>query len=86
MIDETGVGGAYDFELAWGEDRIGSVTAALRDGFGLQLTPAKRDMEALIVDQVRPDATLVLLAQAGRLTRNAPPYVRQRLADVLAIR
>lgn len=85
VIDETGITGSNNLELGWGENRIASVTAALHDRFGLLLSPDKRDMEALIVDGIRRDAALLLLAQAGRITRGAPPYLRQRIADILTI-
>ena len=86
VIDETGITGTYDLELDWGEDRVASVTAALRDRFGLQLSAGKRDMEALIVDSVRREASLVLLSQVGRATRKAPAQVRRQISNVLTIR
>jgi uncharacterized protein (TIGR03435 family) len=86
VIDETGIAGSYNIEFGWGEDRVASVTAALRDRFGLRLTPDSRDMDALIVDRIRRDPALVLLAQVGRLTRAAPPRVRQHIANALTIR
>jgi len=70
----------------WGEDRVQSVTATLRDRFGLRLSPGARDMDALIVDRIRPEPALVLLAGIGRITRGAPTPVRQRIADVLTVR
>ena len=86
VIDETGIAGSYDFEFGWGEDRVATVTTALREQFGLQLSPEKRDLDALIVDSIRRDPALVLLEHVGRMTRGAPPYVRQRIADILTIR
>jgi uncharacterized protein (TIGR03435 family) len=86
VIDETAVAGSYNIEFGWGEDRVRSVTAALRDRFGLRLTPDSRDMDALIVDRIRRDPALVLLAQVGRLTRAAPPRVRQQIANALTMR
>jgi uncharacterized protein (TIGR03435 family) len=86
VIDQTGIAGSYNMEFDWGEDRVGSVTAALRDRFGLRLMPETRDMDALVVDRIRRDAALVLLAQVGRLTRAAPPLVRQQIANVLTMR
>ena len=85
VIDETGLEGNYELDLAWATDRVGSVTAALRDRYGLQLTPATRDMEALVVDSARRDAALVLLEHLGRLASTAPPEVRTRLARLLSV-
>jgi uncharacterized protein (TIGR03435 family) len=85
VVDETAISDSYDFDLEWEEDRIASLTAALRDRFGLKLTPAKRNMEALVVDDIRRDASLALLGHIGRLTRNAPPDIRRRIAHVLTI-
>lgn len=86
VVDETGITGKYNLEFGWEEDRAGSVTAALRDRFGLRLSPEKRDLEALIVDSVQRDAGLVLLEGADRLTRGAPPNVRRKVAEILTIR
>ena len=85
VIDETGITGWYNLEFGWGDDRVASVTSVLQDRFGLRLSPGHRNMEALIVDRVRRDAALVLLAQIARVTRSAPPHLRQRIADVLRI-
>jgi uncharacterized protein (TIGR03435 family) len=85
VIDETGITGSYNLEFGWGDDRVASVTATLRDRFGLRLTSGKRDLEALIVDDIRRDAALVLLAQIGRVTSAAPPALGQRIAHVLKI-
>jgi hypothetical protein len=73
-------------EFGWGEDRIASVTATLRDRFGLRLSPGTRDIEALIVDKIRRDPALVLFDGIGRLTRAAPAGLRQTIADVLIVR
>jgi uncharacterized protein (TIGR03435 family) len=86
VIDETAVRGSYDMEFDWGQDRVGSVTATLRDRFGLRLSPGTRDMETLIVDRIQRDPALVLFDQVGRLTRAAPAQVRKRIADVLTMR
>lgn len=85
VVDETGITGSYNLELGWEEDRVKSLTAVLRDRFGLQLSPDTRDMKALIVDGVRRDAALVLLAQAGHVTKAAPPQLRERIAALLTI-
>jgi uncharacterized protein (TIGR03435 family) len=86
VIDETGIAGSYNVEFGWGEDRVASVTAVLRDKFDLRLSPATRDMDALIVDRIRRDPTLVVLAQIGRITRGAPTNVRQQIANALTMR
>jgi uncharacterized protein (TIGR03435 family) len=86
VLDETAIEGSYNLSFEWGDDRVASVTAALRDRFGLELSPARREMEALIVDRIQRDPALVLLDRLGRATRAAPPHVRQRIADILRIR
>jgi uncharacterized protein (TIGR03435 family) len=86
VIDETGIRGSYDMEFGWSGERVASVTATLRDRFGLRLSPGTRDMETLIVDRIRRDPALVLFDQVGRITRAAPAPVRQRIADVLTMR
>jgi uncharacterized protein (TIGR03435 family) len=86
VIDETGITGTFDLEFEWREDRVASVTAAIHDRYGLRLSPAKRDLEVLIVDRVQRDAALVLLAQIGRITSGAPPQLRQQIASLLTIR
>ena len=86
VIDETGITGWYNLEFGWEENRVPSVTAVLHDRFGLQLSPGKRDMEALIVDSIRRDASLVLLEQIGRITSGAPAGVRQHIAELLTTR
>ena len=86
VVDETGITGTYNLEFEWDENRVASVTTALRDRFGLQLSSGTRDMEALIVDTAQRDAALLLLAHIGRVTRAAPPEFRRRIADILTIR
>jgi len=86
VIDETGITGWYNLEFGWEENRVKSVTAVLRERFGLELAPGKRDMDTLIVDHIRRDAALVLLEQIGRMISVAPTGVRQHIAEVLTIR
>ena len=85
VIDETGLTGPYKIEFEWGDDPVASVTAVLRDRFGLQLSPEKRNMDALIVDHVRRDAALVLQEYVGRATRSAPPSIRHHIARMFAV-
>jgi uncharacterized protein (TIGR03435 family) len=85
VIDETRAEGAFTFDFEWGDDRTASITAVLRDRFGLELSSGRRDMEALVVDSIRRDASLVLLEQAGRLTRGVPPDLRRRLSSLLTV-
>ena len=85
VIDETGITGSYNLEFGWGEDRVTSVTSEIHDEFGLQLSPGKRDLEALIVDSIQPDRSLTLLAQIGHLTDGAPPGLRRRISSLLAV-
>lgn len=84
VIDETGLTGSYDLQFGWGEERLSSVTATLRDRFGLRLSADTRNMEALIVDRIWRDPELVILAHVGRMMRWAPAQVRQRIAGVLS--
>jgi uncharacterized protein (TIGR03435 family) len=85
VIDETGISGSFNLDLAWGDNRVESVTTDLVERFGLRLSPARRDMEVLVVDSIQRDAALVLLAEVGRITRSAPAQVRQGIARVLTI-
>ena len=86
VVDETGIRGAYDMEFGWREDRVLSTTATLDEQYGLRLVPGRRDLETLIVDEARPDLSLVLLAQVERATRSAPESFRRQVADLLSIR
>jgi uncharacterized protein (TIGR03435 family) len=86
VIDETGITGVYHFEFQWGEDPIDSITAALRDRYGLHLSAATRTLDALIVDGVHRDPSMLLLGHVGRATRSAPPEIRRQIAGLLTIR
>jgi uncharacterized protein (TIGR03435 family) len=86
VVDETNVRGAYDLEFGWRDDRLPSVTTALEEQYGLRLSAGRRELEALIVDDARRDASLVLLAQIERATRAAPESVRRRIANLLSVR
>jgi uncharacterized protein (TIGR03435 family) len=83
VIDETGVDGFYDLAFGWGDDRVATVTATLRERLGLQLTKDQRDLEVLVVEGIRRDASMFLQAQAGRITRGAPAVVREGVAKLL---
>ncbi len=50
IIDETGLDGKYDFELVWEAAKPESLPQAVREGLGLELIPAKRRVEKLIVE------------------------------------
>jgi uncharacterized protein (TIGR03435 family) len=86
VVDETGVRGAYDMEFGWREDRVPSITTALDGQYGLRLSPGRRDLEALIVDEARRDFSLVLVAQIERAMRAAPYSVRRHIAHLTTIR
>jgi uncharacterized protein (TIGR03435 family) len=85
VIDQTGLTGAYNLPSGWDGNRAASITAAPRDRFGLTLTPARRDLDALVVDGIRRDPALFVLAQAGGVIRHAPSYLRQRIGSALAV-
>lgn len=85
VIDETGLRGSYDLTLDWTDDPVASITPFLRDRFGLQLTPARRDVDVLVIDRCRPDAALLMLGQTPRLTHFAPNRVRNQIARTLTI-
>jgi uncharacterized protein DUF3738 len=85
VVDSTGLSDRYDFELTWHDPPLQDVTVALRDRFGLELAPTRVDMDTLVIDYARRDPVLFLLAQAGRLTRFAPAFVRNSVASALAI-
>jgi uncharacterized protein (TIGR03435 family) len=86
VVDESGLRGSFDLEFGWREDRVPSVTAALAEQYGLLLTPGRRPLEALIIDEARRDVSLVLLTQAERATRGAPASIRRHIADLLTVR
>ena len=85
VIDESGLNGTFELDIEWTQDRVGSLTAALERN-GLRLTPAKRDMMALVVDDVRRDPALVVLGRVGQLTDSAPSNIRQAVANLMTIR
>jgi len=83
VIDETGIPGHYTFEFAWGDDRLATVKTALETRFGLFLSPERRPLDALIVDQVELPAALSLLRRTARATNPLPTGLRQTLSRAL---
>ncbi len=53
VVDETQIEGRYNFFFPWDRDHDDTqvIIKALRDKFGLTLTPAKREIEVLVVRQ-----------------------------------
>ena len=86
VVNETGLTDSYDLEFGWGPDRLESVSGTLQRRFGLQLARGQRNMEALVVEGMRRDASLVLIAGIDQLARHAPAHVRRQLAEILTLR
>lgn len=86
VVDETGISGNYNLEFAWGEDRERSLIAVMRDKFGLMLTPSRRDLEALVVDSIRPDFAMAFFDGIGRATARTPAGFRRSIARLFTIR
>jgi uncharacterized protein (TIGR03435 family) len=86
VIDETGLRASYDLTLDWGDDPVASITPFLRDRFGLELSPAHRDIEVLVVDVAHRDPALLLFGQVGQLARGAPHSIRARISHALSTR
>jgi hypothetical protein len=85
VLNETGIEGGYRIDLVWGEDRAATLASALRGKFGLELTAAKRDLEALVVRRIEPDGAVSVLTEVGRLTSGAPRGIRRAVSNVLTI-
>jgi len=83
VIDETRIPGYYMFEFAWGEDRLATVKTALETRFGLLLSPERRPLDALIVDQVELPVALSLMRRTARATNPLPTGLRQTLSRAL---
>ena len=49
VLDETGLGGRYKIELTWDPQRPEDLPAAVREQLGLELAPARREVEVLVV-------------------------------------
>jgi uncharacterized protein (TIGR03435 family) len=57
IVNESGLNDRYDIELHWTESTPEAYTKALRGQLGLELRPARRLMEYLVIDHaVRPEA------------------------------
>jgi uncharacterized protein (TIGR03435 family) len=52
ILDETGLDGRYDFELRWEPQNPSSLMDSARSVFGLDLVPAVREMEHLVVKSI----------------------------------
>ena len=85
VIDETGIDGRFNLKLAWEQDRVASLTRKLAP-LGLQLTPAKRDLEALVVDRAERDAALLLIERLGGLAQMAPRDLREPISWIFSVR
>jgi uncharacterized protein (TIGR03435 family) len=52
VVDETGSAERYDLRCTWDErspDRAAAIIEAVRDQLGLEVTPARREIEVLIL-------------------------------------
>ena len=49
VLDETGLAGRYKIELTWDPQRPEGLPAAVREQLGLELAPARREIEVLVV-------------------------------------
>lgn len=55
VLDETGLSGKFNFTLNWDEQEPRSIVQAVRK-IGLQLEPATREIEVVIVKKIKPGA------------------------------
>jgi RNA polymerase sigma factor (sigma-70 family) len=59
VIDQTGLAGNFDFELAWGDPaspvnlRVEQLKQALLDQYGLELVPERQPIEMLVVEKAK---------------------------------
>jgi uncharacterized protein (TIGR03435 family) len=56
VVDETGLEGEYDWEFSYTHADETSVVKAVQDDLGLEMVPATRPIEVLVVDQPVPEA------------------------------
>ena len=52
VVDETNLAGQFDLELRWDATHPESIKLALQEQLGLELTPAKRPVEMLVVEKL----------------------------------
>jgi uncharacterized protein (TIGR03435 family) len=56
VIDETGLTGSYDFDLHWNgrsNNQNQEIQRALKEQLGLELVPARRSIEMLVVEKTK---------------------------------
>ena len=54
IVDETGLTGAFDIDLTWDQtDSLEAIHQALLEELGLELTPARKSIDMLVVQQSR---------------------------------
>jgi uncharacterized protein (TIGR03435 family) len=54
IVDETGLTGAFDIDLTWDKaDSLEAIHQALLEELGLELTPARKSIDMLVVQQSR---------------------------------
>ncbi|MFC1737203.1 TIGR03435 family protein [Candidatus Hydrogenedentota bacterium] len=51
VINETGLKDRYDLDIKWGSKKVEPLTRQLRDDLGLILTPARREINFMIIDE-----------------------------------
>ena len=60
MVDQTGLGGSYDFALKWtpeqlvAPDAAPSLFTAIQEQLGLRLVPSKAQVEVIVIDHIEP--------------------------------
>ncbi len=65
VLDETGWKGRFAVDLAWTEDDVASLREALRGKLGLDLVPATREVELLVVRPLARELEEQAAAPAG---------------------
>ena len=56
VVDETNLAGRFDLELRWDATHPESIKRAVQEQLGLELTPAKRAVEMLVVEKLAAGA------------------------------